>query len=133
MPLQDLKKQAFANKRKRIKVSADEFIDQASLYAQGLPIQTGANCSNVIDFVTGKPTFVVLGCVGKNNTNSQSSDEKPSFKNATFSLSYQAIEQLSQIAQETQLAKSHILRILIDANTKKPIQLTRYDERSKTR
>ncbi|MBM7073713.1 hypothetical protein JQC92_17015 [Shewanella sp. 202IG2-18] len=134
MALQDLKKQAFANRRKKLRVNAEEFIEQASLYAQGIPTQRASNYDNVIDFATGKPTFVMLGRVNSDeNTEAYTIKNKTRYKNATFSLSYQAIEQLNLLAQETQLAKSHILRILIEANAQAPLNLAQFFTRNKTR
>ncbi|RYV02406.1 hypothetical protein SOPP22_10155 [Shewanella sp. OPT22] len=134
MALQDLKRQAFASRRKRPRVNAEEFIEQASLYAQGIPTQRASNYDNVIDFTTGKPTFVMLGRVNSDeNTEAYTINNKTCYKNATFSLSYQAIEQLNLLAQETQLAKSHILRILIEAIAQAPLNLAQYFARNKTR
>lgn len=113
MTLQDLKKQAFANKRKQLKITPDEFINQASLYALGISGQQVSDYDNVIDFATGKPIFVMLGRVDDKGTENKTS-EKARFKNATFSLSHHAIVQLNKLSHETGLAKSHVLRVLIN-------------------
>ena len=127
MALQDLKKPAFAKKRKRNTLTTEEFIEQASLYALGLPSNRASNSDNVIDFITGKPTFTMLGRqsntknIAKKGTKKQI--RKLVFKNATFSLSYEAIAQLNKLAADTKLAKSRILRILINESQSDPQKL----------
>ncbi len=110
MALQDLKKPASADKQKRKSLTAEEFIDQASLYATGLPIDKATNKDNVFDFITGKPIFAVIGKISEKKKET----DKTAFKNATFSLSLKAIKQLNTLSRETGLAKSHILRVLIN-------------------
>ncbi len=114
MALQDLKKQTLVSKSKRTKISADEFISQASLYAQGLPALEASNHDNVIDFKTGRPTFVMLGRIDETPSIIMSpSNRKLKSKNATFSLNHYVIAQLNELAQTSGLTKSHIIRVLI--------------------
>ncbi|MCL1080104.1 hypothetical protein D5R81_18915 [Parashewanella spongiae] len=91
-------------------VSADEFINQASHYAMGRAESRCAGNDNVVDINSHRPQFIMLGRVTK------SVDEKQSnpFRNATFSLSQSAFEQLTELASENLIAKSRILRILIE-------------------
>lgn len=84
MSLSDLKKKK-ATSRKR-EVSVEEFIDEAKAYAQG-----------------------------KSDTNvkvSKTSHRK--FKNATFTLSPDNIRQLSQLSSQSGIAKSKIIRLMIE-------------------
>ena len=84
MSLTDLKKQS--GRTKKEKVSVDEFIEQANLYAKG------------------KSPSLDKKRVLKKGRN---------YKNATFTLSPVQIEQLNAIAKNSGLSKSHILRLLI--------------------
>ena len=124
MALQDLKKPAFAGKQKRQQLTTEEFIEQASLYSMGLPSSQASNNDNVIDFLTGKPTFTMLGRRSEAKSsikkNSKKKAQKQAFKNATFSLSHEAIQQLNYLSADTKLAKSRILRILIDECQSEP-------------
>ncbi len=117
MPLLDLKKKTQSDKLVLTKkVSAEEFIDQASRYAMGMAENRYAGNDNVVDINLHRPQFVMLGRVTK------SADEKQPdpFRNATFSLSLSASDQLIELASETAIAKSRILRILIEQHFNKP-------------
>lgn len=85
MSLIDLKKNEGRNQKE--KISVDEFIDQANLYAQG-----------------------------KSNTHDNKRHIKKGrkFKNATFTLSPNHIKQLDEISKSSGLSKSYILRLLIN-------------------
>ncbi|QIR13888.1 hypothetical protein [Shewanella aestuarii] len=110
MGLADLKKNASSCKASFSgQMSVEDFIDAASLYALGQTHEF-ANSTNVVDFLsrrdeqqtrTSKPTK------GKKDVNT-----KP-FKRATFTLSEQAINQLAENSQASQLAKSKLIRHLI--------------------
>ncbi|WP_372769506.1 ribbon-helix-helix protein, CopG family [Pseudoalteromonas sp.] len=84
MSLIDLKKNKSRNQKE--KISVDEFIEQANLYAQG-------KCSNL-----DKKRHLKKG---------------RKFKNATFTLSPDHIKQLDEISKKSGLSKSYILRLLI--------------------
>lgn len=84
MSLIDLKK-GNSNSRKK-KLSVDEFIEQANLYAQGK--------DPLLD-------------------NARHTKKGRKYKNATFTLSHEHIKQLDALAKRSGLAKSHILRLLI--------------------
>ena len=84
MSLTDLKKQS--GRTKKEKVSVDEFIEQANLYAKG------------------KSPPIDKKRVLKKGRN---------YKNATFTLAPVQIEQLNSLAKNSGLSKSHIVRLLI--------------------
>jgi len=93
MSLADLKKKK--TKKKRQPVSVDDFIDDATSYSQG---RSALNSSTTV-------------------LSSQTKHHSPlkckRFKNATFSLSQASIVQLSQLAKETGISKSKLIRILV--------------------
>lgn len=70
---------------KKTKLSVDDFIDQANAYAKG-----------------------------EQNALPRTMKRKRNFKNATFTLGEQHIQSLNQIALQSGLAKSQILRLLIE-------------------
>ncbi len=84
MSLIDLKK-GHGNNRKK-KISVDEFIEQANLYAQGK------------DTTLDKSRHIKKG---------------RKYKNATFTLSPDHIKQLDALSKQSGLSKSYILRLLI--------------------
>ena len=91
MSLADLKKKAAGKNLKKLDV--DEFIEDATAYAQGHSILT-------------QPTLPAK----KRKQNARARN----FKNATFTLSHEHIEQLNHLAEHTGFAKSRILRLLIE-------------------
>ncbi|GLX83819.1 replication protein RepA [Thalassotalea loyana] len=102
MSLTDLKKANTKSKRKRQKVSVDDFINDAVNYAKGKPkVVSAATSAKVQKHGTG----------GQKN-----------YKHATFTLNQQAIDTLQLLADETQLAKSHIIRILLDSDPNKELK-----------
>ncbi|NMP33096.1 hypothetical protein HII17_16175 [Thalassotalea sp. M1531] len=111
MSLTDLKKgKGKAVKKKSFTV--DEFISDAENYAKGAPklvkegkepTPTGLNLDQAIAFAEKK----VAEKVGAKETN------RP-FRHATFTLSEDAIAQLNALSKDSKLAKSHIIRILLD-------------------
>ena len=99
MSLSDLKKSK-KNKVKKKNFTVDEFISDAEDYAKGAPkIVSGENLNLEQAIAIAKQRDL-----GSN---------KPK-RHATFTLSEDAIEQLEVLAKESSLAKSHILRILIN-------------------
>ena len=112
MSLTDLKKSTDGRGKKR-KFTVDEFISDADNYAKGAPeIVSGVNYNelNLTQAVLATKQYVKQ----KNENDTQSSKENQPFRHATFTLSEEAIAQLQDLAIDTKLAKSHILRILID-------------------
>lgn len=96
MSLTDLKKGQVKPKKKKAQVSVDEFIDDALNYAQGKPQIVSAERATATDITKAK--------------------KKSIYRRATFTLNEQAFSQLEYLADKSDLAKSHILRILLDAD-----------------
>jgi len=112
MSLTDLKKSTDGRGKKR-KFTVDEFISDADNYAKGAPeIVSGVNYNelNLTQAVLATKQYVKQKT---ENVDSERKENKP-FRHATFTLSEEAIDQLQDLAIDTKLAKSHILRILID-------------------
>ena len=86
MSLNDLKKKG--PKKPKPKLSVEEFIDDATAYAKG---------KSVID-----------GNSAPKNTRCRN------YKNATFTLAPTNIEHLNQLAESTGLAKSRLIRLMIE-------------------
>ncbi|MGB0937695.1 MAG: hypothetical protein ACPGTQ_09560 [Colwellia sp.] len=111
MSLSDLKK-GNQKKVKKKDFTVDEFIADATNYAKGKPKVVSHEADTLekaqIKGTKAKP----LGVNNKLNK----SQEAP-FRRSTFTLSEEVIVQLQQLSQETNLAKSHIVRILIEAAT----------------
>jgi len=111
MSLTDLKKgKGKAVKKKSFTV--DEFISDAEDYAKGKPklvkegkdaATTSLNLKQAIAFAEKKVAEKVEA----------KASNRP-FRHATFTLSEDAIAHLNTLSQESKLAKSHIIRILIE-------------------
>jgi len=112
MSLSDLKKSKDGNNKRR-KFTVDEFISDAENYAKGAPEIVSSDINNQLNL-----TQAIIAAKQHVADKKANKDSKPStkktFRHATFTLSEEAINQLSELAIETKLAKSHILRILID-------------------
>lgn len=112
MSLTDLKKSTDGpHSKENVKehFTVDEFIANADNYAKGSPqIVSSENHGkmNLKQAIHDAKRFIER----KKLTGVQS---KP-FRRATFTLSENTIEQLKQLSDGTDLAKSHIIRILID-------------------
>jgi hypothetical protein len=108
MSLTDLKKSTDGQKKKK-KFTVDEFIADAENYAQGKP-----------EIVSREPHDLTLqeailaAKAHVNQLEKIKSEGGKRFRHATFTLSETAIEQLQELAIDSKLAKSHIIRILID-------------------
>lgn len=116
MSLSDLKKSTEGSKKKK-KFTIDEFISDAENYAKGAPLivsnETKSNM-NLTQAVLAAQQYVVDKKKAQiERAKNKEKDNKP-FRHATFTLSEDAINQLQDLAIDTKLAKSHILRILID-------------------
>lgn len=111
MSLTDLKKSKDDKPRKKA-FTVDEFISDAENYAKGTPeiVSEGKNQTlNLKEALAAAKQFEVK----KRDERRKNKESKP-FRHATFTLSEEAIAQLQELAKDTQLAKSHIIRILID-------------------
>jgi hypothetical protein len=120
MSLSDLKKSKDGPKKKK-KFTVDEFIADAENYAQGQP--------KIVSREHEKLSLQQAVVAAKERAALQaktSTEGGRRFRPATFTLSESAIEQLQELAKETQLAKSHIIRILID-------ELCNQDQKEKLR
>jgi len=108
MSLIDLKKSKDGPKKKK-KFTVDEFIADAEDYAQGQPKIVSREHDEL------SLQQAILAAKEHVAKKAQSGSEVGRrFRPATFTLSEAAIEQLQELAIDTQLAKSHIIRILID-------------------
>lgn len=112
MSLTDLKKskdrpQSKENVKEHFTI--DEFIADADNYAKGAPqIVSNENHGkmNLKQAIHDAKRLI-------ERKKSADAESKP-FRRATFTLSENTIEQLQQLSEGTDLAKSHIIRILID-------------------
>lgn len=109
MSLSDLKKSKDSQPKKR-QFTVDEFISDAENYAKGAPEIVSSEINNQLNLTQA---VIAAKQYVADKKNQQENTKKP-FRHATFTLSEEAIEQLSELAIDTKLAKSHILRILID-------------------
>ncbi len=110
MSLSDLKKSKDGNNRKR-KFTVDEFISDAENYAKGAPEIVSSEVNNQLNLT--EAVVAAQQYVAKKKAEKAKKASKP-FRHATFTLSEDAIKQLQELSIDTKLAKSHILRILID-------------------
>lgn len=112
MSLTDLKKSKDRpNSKENVKeqFTIDEFIADADNYAKGSPqIVSNENHGkvNLKQAIHDAKLFI-------ERRKEADIEDKP-FRRATFTLSENTIEQLQQLSESTNLAKSHIIRILID-------------------
>jgi hypothetical protein len=118
MSLTDLKKNTDSKKEKKA-FTIDEFIADAENYAKGTPEivsesshEESAHKLNLQQAISEAKRYVEMTEIEHKQAN-KGKHEKP-FRRATFTLSEDAIDQLQNLSQGTDLAKSHILRILID-------------------
>ena len=112
MSLSDLKKSKDGQTRKR-KFTVDEFISDAENYAKGSPEIVSSDIKNKLNLTQAVIAAQQYVAERKTQEKTNKNTKKP-FRHATFTLSEDAIEQLSELAIDAKLAKSHILRILID-------------------
>ncbi|WP_076417460.1 hypothetical protein [Colwellia sp. UCD-KL20] len=112
MSLSDLKKSKDGNTKKR-QFTVDEFISDAENYAKGAPEIVSSDINNQLNLTQAVIAAKKYVADKKAEQEAANKTKKP-FRHATFTLSEEAITQLSELAIETKLAKSHILRILID-------------------
>lgn len=116
MSLTDLKKSKKAVTKKKA-FTIDEFISDADNYAKGKPEIVSGDGKNPLSLtqaiILTQQHISQQGLTPENKAPERQAETKP-FRHATFTLSEEAIEQLQLLANESQLAKSHIIRILID-------------------
>lgn len=125
MSLTDLKK-GKDSKEKKKNFTIDEFISDAENYAKGAPeIVSELNSNGKADHKLSlkqaineakryvKMTEIEHQQAAQVKAGVSAKLDKP-FRRATFTLSEEAIEQLQDLSEGSDLAKSHILRILID-------------------
>ena len=111
MSLSDLRKSKDGKAKKKA-FTVDEFIADAENYAKGTPAIVSGDKAQTLDLkqaIAAAKKFEVK----KRSERRQSETTKP-FRHATFTLSEEAITQLQELAADSNLAKSHIIRILID-------------------
>lgn len=108
MSLADLKKSSDGSKKKKT-FTVDEFIADAENYAKGKPkiVSSDKDEMSLQEAILAAKKYVDDKEKAKKNHHRR-------FRHATFTLSEMAIEQLQELAIDTKLAKSHIIRILID-------------------
>lgn len=112
MSLTDLKKGKGSDKVKKKRFTVDEFISDAENYAKGDPklVKEGkAPQNNRLDL-----NQAIAFAEQKLEEKQKAKPSNKPFRHATFTLSEDAIKQLNDLAKESKLAKSHIIRILID-------------------
>jgi len=110
MSLSDLKKKKNHHAKKK-NFTVDEFISDAENYAKGAPtiVSSGGAKSSNADVNMSQAILMA-----KQHLDDKNKKHNKPFRRATFTLSEDAIEQLTQLSQGTDLAKSHIIRILIN-------------------
>jgi len=112
MSLTDLKKskdRSHSKENVKEQFTIDEFIADADNYAKGSPqIVSNENHGkmNLKQAIHDAKLLI-------ERKKAAEGQEKP-FRRATFTLSENTIEQLQKLSEGTDLAKSHIIRILID-------------------
>ena len=125
MSLIDLKKSK-GDKAKKKKFTIDEFISDAENYAKGTPkivseLTHNAEASHKLSLkqaISEAKRYVEMTEIEHQQAVEVKAGVKAKvvkpFRRATFTLSEEAIEQLQGLSEGSDLAKSHILRILID-------------------
>ena len=110
MSLSDLKKKK-SHPSKKKNFTIDEFISDAENYAKGAPtiVSSGGTKSSNADVNMSQAILMA-----KQHLEEKNKKHAKPFRRATFTLSEDAIDQLTELSQGTDLAKSHIIRILIN-------------------
>ena len=98
MSLTDLKRKKL--KTDRSKLSVDDFIEDANNYAFGKPSAMNLGTSSSED------SAAAFKGLDKKTTKS--------YRHATFTLTERSIAQLDKLAKQTKIAKSKLLRLLIE-------------------
>ncbi|UJF21359.1 CopG family transcriptional regulator [Shewanella sp. OMA3-2] len=92
-------------------MSIEEFIDTANLYALGQTHEF-TQSNNVVDFLQCRDNKRAITALSIPTEPVNLASKQP-FRRATFTLSEQAISQLAQCSQASQIAKSKLIRHLI--------------------
>ena len=127
MGLADLKKNstqsnaARDNAARSAQLSLDDFIDEASLYALGLTHKAGHE--NVVDICDH------LKQSRSSNVRVISKGNAP-YRKATFTLSEGAISHLTELANDCDVAKSRLIRFLIEHHYSLPVEQRKRKEQS---
>jgi len=111
MSLSDLRKSKDGKSKKKA-FTVDEFIADAENYAKGSPEIVSGDKAQTLDLKQALAAAKQFE-VKKRAERHQLKQTQP-FRHATFTLSEEAITQLQELAIDSNLAKSHIIRILID-------------------
>lgn len=124
MSLTDLKKSK-DSKIKKKNFTIDEFISDAEDYAKGAPkivseatMDVSTHKLNLKQAINEAKRYVEMTEIEHQQNKLvkagvKNKTDRP-FRRATFTLSEEAIGQLHDLSEDSDLAKSHILRILID-------------------
>ena len=107
----DLKK-GNQNKVKHKNFTVDEFIADAKNYAEGKPEVVSHQADSLEKVNLKKQSYTIKA---EQKEIKEREHPTPPFRRATFTLSEEVIAQLQVLSKETKLAKSHIVRILIEA------------------
>lgn len=112
MSLIDLKR-SNKNHGKKKSFTVDEFIEDAENYAQGKPeiVSSGHDNASAVK--------QALLMAQKEKQKQEKQDKKKRYRHATFTFNDKTVKQLNELAKSSNLAKSHILRILIDQLSEK--------------
>ncbi len=110
MSLTDLKKNQHARSKKK-KMTVDQFIAEAENYAKGRAETSNSTEYNHLNLALDMDQALLLT---KQHLEQKQQAQHTPFRRATFTLSEQAIAQLTELSQGSDLAKSHIIRILIN-------------------
>jgi len=105
MSLSDLKK-SHSKQPKKKNFTVDEFISDAENYAKGSAAIVSKDTKNLS---MGQALLLA-----KKHLSDKSAPHSKPFRRATFTLSEEAIAQLTHLSEGSDLAKSHIIRILIN-------------------
>ena len=133
MSLTDLKK-GKNTKVKKQSFTIDEFIADAEDYAKGAPKivselhqQEAPRKQSLQEAINEAKRYVEMTEAEHKLAKQEEAKLEKRFRRATFTLSEDAIAQLHELSKGTDLAKSHILRILIDelCNKEQNEQLTK--------
>ncbi len=113
MSLTDLKKSKDSKATKE-QFTVDDFIADADNYAKGAPQIVSPEHHGKLTLKQAINDAKRMIEQKKNVT-----EKTKPFRRATFTLSENTIAQLQELSEDTDLAKSHIIRILIDELSKK--------------
>ncbi|MCE9686620.1 CopG family transcriptional regulator [Shewanella sp. AS16] len=120
MGLADLKKNYTQSKKVTAQLSLDDFIEAANLYAMGQAPEARQTTAQLVPFI--RPA--------QGAQNKQDNRPHEPFRKATFTLSESAISQLADLASECEIAKSKLVRFLIEHHYALPVHERKQKEQS---